>query len=266
MKGIAITRALTLQLFRLPLLVYDYNKLFRFRSVAEIGANPTKHLAQLSTYAPNGKVKLFIDDKESGLQVGITKSVTQKRICVVFRGSDERVDWYHNVLVLKRPIIGDGVYVHRGFHKQLYDNDNYKRITEALQREIGSEPSFDVYVLGHSLGGGLSTLFGYLFSLETDRPVQVLSFASPRVGNKRFKGAFESRPNLRHYRFTNKRDLVPAIPIIRYHHVGEHIQMDGTRCRRGNGNTLFKSWSIKDHDINEYFTSLQNSKCLFPSE
>lgn len=249
-----------LQLIRLPMLIYDYHKSFDYKSVDEI-SNDTTTLLNISNYAPNGEVKLFIDDKESGLQAGITNSAKQKRICVVFRGSEERLDWYHNFLVRKRKIGEGNIRVHSGFYKQLHENGNYERITDVLQREIAQHPSYDIYVLGHSLGGGLSTLFGYLFAIEaTSKTINVVSFASPRVGNKSFKKVFEGQPNLHHFRFTNKRDMVPAIPMMRYHHVGYHIHMDGKLFRKGTGNTLFKSWSIKDHDMNSYYDSLKKGR------
>lgn len=249
------------QLIRLPILIYDYHKSFKYESVREIGNDTTKLLANMSNYAPNGKVKLFIDDRDSGLQVGITNSQKQKRICVVFRGSEERLDWYHNVLVRKRKIGPQNIHVHRGFYRQLYENGNYERIVHVLQSEIAKHPSYDVFVLGHSLGGGLSTLFGYMFAMEAaSKTINVVSFASPRVGNKSFKNAFEGLPNLHHFRFTNKRDVVPAIPMLRYHHVGAHIHMDGKWFKKGDGNTLFKSWSIRDHSIDSYYDSLKRGR------
>jgi len=84
---------------------------------------------------------------------------------------------------------------------------------------------FKLYVTGHSLGGGLANLFSYhLADLKSRNdesakhiPDQItaVTFASPVVGNKPFQEKFhklEEKGFLRHYRITNKGDLVPGIP------------------------------------------------------
>jgi triacylglycerol lipase len=222
--------------------------------------NSTTILGSISKYAPNGEVLAFIDDDKSGLQVGLTKSSKQKRLCVVFRGSEEPRDWYHNAQFRKRRIEQNNVYVHQGFYKQLYDNGNYDKISKLLSDEIKKNPDFEVYILGHSLGASLSTLFGYIYSKETDHLITILSFASPRVGNLKFKKEFQKRSNLIHYRFTNKRDIVPALPILRYHHTGYHIHMDGEMFKKGRGNSLLTSWSIQDHNIKSYYDNLKSAR------
>jgi hypothetical protein len=258
-QGVRLEYAKCLQLIRLPMLVYDYNKLFVYNTTNQI-KNPTKILSGISDYAPNGEVVLFVDDRSTGLQAGITKSSKQQRICVVFRGSEERLDWYHNSLFQKRRVDRVGSYVHTGFYKQLHDNHSYDKLTEVLRREMEAHPHYEVFVMGHSLGGALATLYGYHISKQTPRPITIISFASPRIGNYQFKKEFERCSNLHHYRFTNKRDIVPAFPMIRYHHVGEHIHMNGKRFMKGHGNSLFSSWSVKDHDIDSYYASLKKGK------
>lgn len=249
----------TLQLIRLPILIYDYNKKFNFTQVENI-ENGTKLLNELSKYAPNGEIKLFIDDPKSGLQAGITKSDKKKRICVVFRGSEQKKDWYHNLLAWKYKLPNYDASVHIGFYKQLNDNNNYNKISKQLKKEILENPSYKIYVLGHSLGASLATLFGFLFSNTTDNFINVLSFASPRLGNKKFKYIFEKQPNLLHYRFTNKNDIVPNLPIINYHHTGIHININKNKLKLGKINTILNSFSIKDHDIYDYYENLKKSK------
>ena len=249
-----------LQLIRLPMIVYDYRKSISYNSSSEINSETSNDiLNSLKNSAPNGRVITFIDDHRNGLQTGITKSSTQKRICVVFRGSEEINDWYHN-LMIQKVHLKNGIKVHEGFLKQLNSNNNYRKIADTLLSEISKNPDYEVFILGHSLGASLSTLFGYQFSKETTALINVVSFASPRVGNINFKNDFEKQSNLIHYRITNKRDIVPALPILMYHHVGEHIHMDGNKFKMKNGNTLFTSWSVKDHDIASYYKSMNDGK------
>jgi len=242
------------------MIIYDYKKTISFDSSTEINADfKNDILISLKQTAPNGKVINYIDDNRNGLQTGITKSFSQKRICVVFRGSEEINDWYHNLMIKKVSINNiRSIRVHEGFFKQLNSNNNYRKIADILLEEISKNPDYEVFVLGHSLGASLSTLFGYQFSKETSALINVVTFAGPRVGNLNFKKDFEKQHNLIHYRITNKHDIVPALPIINYHHVGEHIHMNGKSFEKKNGNSLFTSWSVKDHDIKSYYDSLKN--------
>ena len=249
----------TLQLIRLPMLIYDYNKKFNFTQVENI-ENGTKLLNELSKYAPNGEIKLFIDDPKSGLQAGITKSDKKKRICVVFRGSEQKIDWYHNLLAWKYKLPNFKCKIHNGFYKQLNDYNNFIKISDQLKLEISHNPSYAVYILGHSLGGALASIFGFLYANTTDNFITVVTFASPRVGDNKFKELFENQSNLRHFRFTNKNDIVPNFPIINYHHTGIHININNKKFKIGKKNTILNSFSIKDHDINDYYENLKRGK------
>lgn len=57
---------------------------------------------------------------------------------------------------------------------------------------------YTIHITGHSLGGALSSLFAFrLASLEDPRipkPITCITVASPRVGNIRFRRAFQVRP------------------------------------------------------------------------
>ena len=104
------------ELVGLTMLVYDYIKKFqlnqsesieKFLSTQseedlDIYTDARKEVLQnMKSYAPHGTVEYFIDDKKTDLQVGITKSETNKRICVVFRGSESRSDWYYDLMITK---------------------------------------------------------------------------------------------------------------------------------------------------------------------
>jgi Lipase (class 3) len=78
-------------------------------------------------------------------------------------------------------------------------------------------------VTGHSLGGALATLFGFAAAAEPDtaipKPVTVVSFASPYVGDESFRSAhqvLESTGRLRHVRVTAHKDLIPLVPKVAF--------------------------------------------------
>jgi hypothetical protein len=77
-------------------------------------------------------------------------------------------------------------------------------------------------VTGHSLGAALATLFGFYAAmdqriLQNGKPVEVFSFASPFVGDHRFRTAFkllEGEGKIVHARIVNNHDFVPMLPFI----------------------------------------------------
>jgi hypothetical protein len=97
-------------------------------------------------------------------------------------------------------------------------------------------------VSGHSLGAALATLFGFyaasdLRILEKVKPVQVYSFASPYVGDRRFRTAFkllEREGKIVHARFVNDHDFVTMIPFI-----SPKVDLEQR--------LTFKSWDIKSY-------------------
>lgn len=77
---------------------------------------------------------------------------------------------------------------------------------------------------GHSLGGALSTLCGFYAAaddalvslLPPGKPIRVLSFASPYVGNCKFLLAFQALERcrrLQHLRVAYEKDVVTLMPI-----------------------------------------------------
>ena len=255
-----------LKVIRLPLLIYEYNKKINYTSIREYNENKNKNpvviLNQIASYAPNGKVIYFINDHKTGLQTGITISRRQKRISVVFRGTDSKLDWYYN-FNFRQKLLYKNVRVHEGFYRQLHSNGSYQLLVDVVKEQLEKYPNYEIIVSGHSLGGALSTLFGFELSKEIQNKITIYSFASPRVGNLNFKKKFTERKNLKHFRVTYKRDIVPSFPMLNYHHVGTHIKLVQDNFKTLTNqyllmNTLFYASKIKHHDLQLYYHHLKN--------
>lgn len=275
-------------LLRLTMLVYNYGKDFSLKKdedietfigqmggseeenpLSEVNETRQEAFLEIAKKSPHGKIVKFISDEDTDLQVGITISETNKRICVIFRGSESRADWYYDLQVIKKDL-GDNIRVHQGFYNQLYKNDNYDKITNVVVDLLKQKQYYDyqVYITGHSLGAALSTLYGYQLSKNIHQEIVVASFASPRVGNSAFREDFDDRNNLTHYRFTNNRDIVTAAPMIYYQHVGQNIQLFDDNYKffpnyeynSWFSFSLFSCFRVSDHDCDLYYKRLLKNK------
>ena len=263
---------------KLTLLVYEYGKAYEVDNTTTIeefvidvvNRNEQDNIRMdiingLAKSSPHGRVHKFFNNKTTDLQVGITISDTHKRICVVFRGSESKYDWYYNLAFFKTQL-HDDVYVHGGFHTQLHEENMCEQITSDLKELLSENPDHEIYITGHSLGAALSTLYGYELSRKLHNKITVVSFASPRVGNTPFKTAFDAQPNLTHYRITNKRDIVTAAPNINFTHVGINITLTDNKYQVYYKYdypwyyfTFFTCWSIGDHSMDIYYNRLKNN-------
>jgi len=245
-----VTQNKCLEIIRLPMLIYDYNEKFKFDTMDEYQNNTEFNIQlinEMSNYAPNGKVEKFIENKKTDFQAAITVSRNRKRICVTFRGTDSIKDWLFDILFSKIKL-PDGSRVHKGFYRQL--ENEISKLDSCILALLNKYSDYEIIVTGHSLGAALATIYGYLLSNKIDKNITVISFASPKVGNKKFTKFFSSKTNLKHYRFTNDNDIVPMLPpLFNYYH-------NGILTKLGNKNKGIPS--VKDHSIANYYTHLKD--------
>jgi predicted lipase len=236
-------------------LIYAYDKNYNKTTVDEFTNifGTDNDFVELNRKFPKGRVLDFISDNESDVQVGVTINDVGKRICVVFRGTDSLKDLYYNLQFNKQCIKGD-IRVHQGFCKQLFMTNLYHRISNQVKQLLQFNPEYDLFITGHSAGGALATLFGYLFSSEIpEKQINIVSFASPRIGNYAFKCDFDNKPNLIHHRVTNRNDIVTAMPMYRYWHVGRKVYIRTAQT------SFCCCLNIWDHKTDVYYRNLLDS-------
>lgn len=239
---------------------YDLNNL----NVNKLNVDLQKQkiLKSILSKSPNCELYKFYDLK-SGSQVGVTISHKQMRICFVFRGSNQIIDWIHDLLICKRDVDGGG-RVHLGFYKSLFAYDLYNNLEKDYLKLVNDYPNYNIYITGHSLGAGLATLFSYFITDLLDKNITLITFASPRVGNKKWANNFELKPNLRHYRFVNKKDIVTAIPYFNFYHVGNCVEICKANINYSIYDTfkdiksVFNYFNPFDHIIENYYINLAN--------
>ena len=100
----------------------------------------------------------------------------------------------------------------------------------SLQTAAGSLP---VFLTGHSLGAAQAKLAAMILERRGVAVAGVYSFGSPRVGDRRFRDAYDAGSNsqapgatplaARTFRFVNQLDIVPRVPgwLAGFRHVGQ---------------------------------------------
>lgn len=138
-----------------------------------------------------------------------------KVLHVVFRGSDQSIDWWNHLLFVKTgvPYGNDTskVRMHLGWvteYKESARNVVHARVKEFLKRV----PDGQIYVSGHSYGGALSIVCSIDIQYNFGDVVKCIALASPRVGNRAFVKSFKKRvPSFSAYYGA---DIVHAVPPV----------------------------------------------------
>lgn len=273
-KDKLIDSSIILDILKLTMLIYNYNKHFIFNrhdNASEILKNINiddlempelrkQIFKEICEDSPKGQLLHFYNNKNNDMQGGLTISHQYKRICIIFRGSTSNMDWLHNFRICKTCLI-DNIYVHGGFYKQLNENNFCNNIINDINNLLFKYPDYDIYISGHSLGGGLASLLSYLLSRIINNNITLITFACPRVGNYNWYKSFNSKTNLRHYRFINNHDIVTTIPYFNYYHTGNTILFKNAdyiftkyyEYKDSFLNSIMKSNSVDDHNLDNYY-------------
>jgi|GEM_PF-1748963 len=163
---------------------------------------------------------------------------------VSLRGTKTLQEWIMNALAIQIPILPfwsqelskntklqaklSSAKVHLGFliqyalmAKQVFDG------VEKAKNNSGK--GLPLNVTGYSRGGGLAVLVSLATFITNALPVQMLTFAGPRVGDPNFKWIFDLLIN-KAIRVVNMADIVPVLPpesieiagqTFEYAHVGK---------------------------------------------
>lgn len=244
---------------------YDLKNLNLNLSKLKLGKKREKMITAALEKSPNAELVDFFETS-AGAQVGVTISHSLKRISVIFRGSNQAIDWLHDFMICKREI-EDGISVHLGFYKTLMKENLFNNLLDSIKLLIGEYKDYNLVLSGHSLGGGMCTLFGYLIADKILNNITVISFASPRVGNENWAKKFNKLKNVRHFRIVNQKDIVTAMPYIGFYHCGNQININSENnlsflafplCI--DTSHLIKTYNPFDHLIENYYNNLECCK------
>jgi len=199
---------------------------------------------------------VYIDDSEgdeSEVVYSLSIDSKRKRVILCFRGTTTTSDMLQDArMTLKActlPNVEKEVSLHTGFYGYLFNKDRhennvggitgeankYEAILYKLKKLFHANPTFKLYVTGHSLGASLSSLFAFIASQEPEvpKPVTCVSIASTYVGGSSWRDAFQAAERvgeIRYLRITNSVDVIPHGPpfdlgLHLYKHVGLNLRL-----------------------------------------
>lgn len=189
--------------------------------------------------------------KKNGMDAVVLTWDAEKRIVLYFEGSETMQDWLQNLKLLQTDLaLHDGVKVHHGFWLQLQPHLlDLERDVYALACRYAE---YTLMICGYSLGAAVAQLAALHFCAKRD--VEIVTFASPRVGNRAWASLFDSK--ISHYRVTNGRDCVPAVPALWYAHTGTEVHLMGGGYRTPKRESYIWEFVPCEHSKESYMDAL----------
>jgi triacylglycerol lipase len=176
--------------------------------------------------------------KKATVESGVAHALIQEReievdpdrpgrfvVIVAFRGTENIKDWMTDgrMRLVEATRMGTGVKVHVGF---------YGSLTSVLPEVLGELEQYrmqspEIFVTGHSKGGGEAMLAAPLIRAAGFEVAGVYTFGQPRVGNGSFASMYDLFLGARTFRFVNEEDIVPRVPvpglICNYRHAAHEV-------------------------------------------
>jgi len=259
----------------------------------ELAPDNAAALFSLIEQAPFGEITKFIDNRSTGFQAGIGISESLKKIIIAFRGTesptDELQDLLHDLRFLQVPwkpgspsaLLHPDIRVHAGFLHQYRqpetpgDTPPNAQLLNEVARLRTKHPDFEIEITGHSLGAALATLMAFEVAVTfPGTPLLLVTFGSPRIGNKAFKDAFSTLTNCEAYRFQHGLDVVARVPCVGYHHVGRHVWLHDATVALNESAPIGATLPVfpfccnilgeaRDHFLSNYLVATQESETWF---
>lgn len=234
---------------------------------------------------PGAQPLLSLHERDSGLDAFVVAS--DSAIVVIFPGTSTPKDVFANLKFCKFSLSGDAgvscvtgrssARVHSGYWGVYTSKSSNETLLDLVLQESERHPEREILVTGYSLGAALATLCGMELSRRTEHEVNVVGFASPRVGNRGFRTLVQNQSNLHVLRVKNDQDPITRVPVAGYWHVGvlawirdglveffadEPSDVGAYFLRLGA--VLAEAVHVRDHKLSQYYKAVVRSWPLQP--
>ncbi|MFN6106912.1 MAG: lipase family protein [Planctomycetaceae bacterium] len=105
---------------------------------------------------------------------------------------------------------GVGARFHQGFVNAIADI--WEPTRQAVEQELRAADR-PLWITGHSLGGALALLAGWLFTRKMIAVCEIITFGAPMIGNQAAVDAFDREFAGKIFRYVNAPDPVPRLPM-----------------------------------------------------
>lgn len=168
---------------------------------------------------------------------------------VVFRGTDDRFDWFANLDYAPAPTPHGEI--HRGFHTA------FQSLKPQIIKLLAARECKHLWVTGHSLGGALAVVCAYDLKENEKRQISgLVTFGQPMVVRSEMAEYLDRKEMLlgRFVHFVNEEDKVPKVPPS-YNHCGSLVWFTAGIIRRSKpkgklwGDSTVKQLDLVDGEI-----------------
>lgn len=211
----------------------------------------------------------FVDSESTNVQCSMC--FEENKLFVVFRGSDDMVDWFHNfnMDLVKYPENSKAEF-HAGFLVQWLSvkEEVKKKVAEMIELKEGTVDA--IVFAGHSAGSPPACLCAKELSNAGNIDVRVVTFGSPRFSNHVFKEDFEKK-KIPCTRIVLDRDLITRFPFSFsgvYAHVGKPLQLREDHVLERETSVMETLYwlllgipridlGVRDHDVENYVSEIE---------
>lgn len=199
----------------------------------------TRYVSIETTPAFKGTYIVNYFKNKLGLDAALCLNKEKRTITLAFRGSESLADWIanfnfkHQVIDVPYHELDHENYAHAGFLHHLKfesQHDNMVRLIYDLSHYFVDE-KFNVVITGHSLGGGLATIFTYYllkmvehFKIENRAMLACITFNSPPVVSQNVAKYINEHESTISFRYKHMYDWTSSFNLLyRYSHIGDVV-------------------------------------------
>ncbi|CAF1207690.1 unnamed protein product [Didymodactylos carnosus] len=156
----------------------------------------------------------LIHDNKTDTLVYLGINTNHRELVIVWRGTAGELNLLLDLEFWKTTKPLDGIpkaYTATGFYDMYHVAQD--RVWNALLTNIAKYKDFEIKIIGHSLGGAISSINAVDFGYNGKLNLSSYTFGSPRSGDKGFTLAYHDYCQ-QHWRMTHDEDPVPHLPLV----------------------------------------------------